>query len=453
MNTKEMIHQYLLGNLDEENVRKLDRLLADDPDLRREFALVANVDAALRETSIERSIEQVHGRTAPVVVERSTRNAGLWLITACVAIAASVLLAIGFWDGQPAPVATLASSEDAAWESALPTSPGSDLTTGTLSLKSGLATVVFRSGAELTIEAPAELTLISAMRAKLNSGAAVMDVPKSAKGFVLETPDGYAIDFGTRFAVRIDGNRKASNFELIEGEIEVHHPPSGESLRLNEVGSAASVSAESMELIEDSLLSESEELSSDASAGIIRIATEGRCGSAIRNLQRRKKAIRPEYLYVKLVGGKWDMRSFFGFDLGGVPSDDLNSAKLRINQVPSYRGNASLLPKINRFAFYGLTNPAKEGWEIETTWEDSPGPDDGVLLGTFEIPRSQQRGKIEIETPELLSYLKGRAGRTATLILVRETKRVVGVGPSMTHMFASDKHPEAVGPLLELGVQ
>ena len=63
MNPKEMIHQYLLGNLDEEGVRQLDQMLTKDAELRREFAHVANVDAALRETSIERSIEEVHGQS------------------------------------------------------------------------------------------------------------------------------------------------------------------------------------------------------------------------------------------------------------------------------------------------------------------------------------------------------------------------------------------------------
>ena len=147
------------------------------------------------------------------------------------------------------------------------------------------------------------------------------------------------------------------------------------------------------------------------------------------------------------------MRSFFEFDLADIQRAKLKSVKLRINQVPSYRGSASLLPKINRFALYGLTNPAKAGWKIESAWEESPGSEDGVLLGTFEILRSQQRGTIEIETQELLTFLRDHDDRPVTLILIRETSRASGVGPAMTHMFASDKHPEAVGPLLELGIR
>lgn len=76
---------------------------------------------------------------------------------------------------------------------------------------------------------------------------------------------------------------------------------------------------------------------------------------AIRNAQRRTKVVRPEYLYAKNVKGtRFGMRSFFEFDLGSIEGKDLVAAKLRINQVPSYLGSASLLPKINRFAIYGL---------------------------------------------------------------------------------------------------
>lgn len=39
-----------------------------------------------------------------------------------------------------------------------------------------------------------------------------------------------------------------------------------------------------------------------------------------------------------------------------------------------------------------------------------------------------------------------------TLILVRETTQVEGVGPGLAHLFASDSHPESVGPMLEFSL-
>ena len=76
----------------------------------------------------------------------------------------------------------------------------------------------------------------------------------------------------------------------------------------------------------------------------------------------------------------------------------------------------------------------------------------GVLLGTFEIPRSTNRGSFGLANEQLLEFLKQNSGRSVTLILVRLTTQIEGEGPGLTHMFASDSHPEAVGPLLELTV-
>lgn len=455
MDPRHLIHQYFVGNMDDHDVQKLNQLLADNAELRREFRYAAEIDAALRETSIERSVEDVHRQTLQHADPTgASRSLGSWLFAACLTIAASTLIAIGLRSPTPATVATLASSENAAWESSLPTSPGADLTAGILNLRSGIATIQFRSGAELVIEAPAQLELVSEMRARLNSGTAVMEVPESAMGFILDTPDGYAIDFGTRFAVNIDEQRNATDFELLEGEIEVHHSESGESLRLNQVGAAASVSTDSLRRLKEVSMSESAEPATDKPRQILRIATHGRCGTAMPNFARRKRSILPEFLYAKnSPQQKWDFRSFFEFDCSNVQLDRLSSACLRLNQVRSYRGSASLLPKLNRFSVYGLTNPAKANWKIESTWEESPGPEDGVLIGTFEIPRSQQRGAIEISTNELLAFLKEHGPRPTTFILVRETGRVSGTGSAMTHMFASDQHPEAVGPQLELQIR
>ena len=132
-----------------------------------------------------------------------------------------------------------------------------------------------------------------------------------------------------------------------------------------------------------------------------------------------------------------------------VNLSEVDSARLRLNLVPSSRGFASRLPEINRFGIYGLVERAKADWTIDSLWEESPGPEDGVLLGTFEIPRSQQRGSFGIQNDELLKFLRANQGGPVTLILVRETTQIHGEGPGLAHTFASDSHPEAVGPMLE----
>lgn len=462
MEPNTLIQRYLLGIATEDEVRELEAALESSAELRREFVRASQMDVVGREVAIEQSIGVGEFRVLPAESSDETRRHSWrrfgrrygWLIAT---VAASFLLMLTFWPRSEPSIATIVSSENAAWESALSTRPGDQLTAGTLNLKAGVATIRFTKGAELLLEAPATLELISDMRCRLESGAGVVNVPDSAIGFVVETPGGYTEDFGTRFAIRVDEEEQQSDLQLIEGEIEVHHMRSGKSLRLRDVGAAVLVSEESIRLVQDSDGTDDE--NSSAKPEILVIGTNGRCGTAMPRFQKRSKYIDPAILSVKRSGsGKWDFRSFFSFDLSGVDVDRVSSVRLRLNLVPSKRGLVSRLPKVNRFGIYGLTNQAKTNWEIESSWEDAPGPEDGILLGTFDIERSQSRGVFGIEGDILLQFLKQQLDQPVTLILVRETTQIEGTardagGPGMTHMFASDSHPESVGPQLEFTVK
>ena len=111
------------------------------------------------------------------------------------------------------------SSEYAGWESSQSTLEGAELHAGTLNLTTGVATLAFNSGADLTLEAPAKIELISDMEVKVISGAISMYVRESAQGFRVNTPNGYAIDHGTRFSVRISEDKQSAEFKVQEGEI------------------------------------------------------------------------------------------------------------------------------------------------------------------------------------------------------------------------------------------
>lgn len=437
------IHRYLLGGLTSTEVAELDRRLAEDPALRREFVLAAAMDAALRETAMQRAAEPtaVPPAAPPAGVSKRAVWSGLMAIAAALIVAAFGLP----WRLGVDSVGTIASSENAAWESSLPTMPGSTLGPGSLKLKSGVATIRFRSGAEVLLEAPAELELVTSMRGKLLSGAAVIEVPESATGFVLETPGGYAVDYGTQFAAQVDERRKRSDFQLIEGEIAIHHPHSGDVVRLVGHERSATLSEQSLRLGDV----ENRDEPGGARPRVVRIGTHGRTGSAIQN-NKRDKFIDREVLTVKATNSNdWGHRSFFAFDLSAVDMDLVRSVRLRLNLLPSTRGSTLRWPKVSRFAVHGLTNPAKADWKASSLWEESPGPEDGIRLGTFEIPRSEQRGTFGIRGDRLLEFLKANAGGPVTLIIVRESTQRQGVGPASPHMFASDFHPEAVGPLLE----
>ena len=236
MESKDLIREYLLGTLDAAEVEELERRLENNVELRQEFILAATIETGLREEAIERGGQPQ--------VEMPNSNTRFRIAVVGLSMVATLLLAFLLWAtfSQKAEIAPLVSSENAAWESQLPTTPGSELRSGRLKLKSGLATIRFHSGAEVVLEAPAELELLTPMRGKVHSGAAVVDVPDEAIGFVMETPEGYAVDYGTKFAVRVNRDEQLSDFEILEGEIVVHHPKTDEQVRLTGQGKAASVS-------------------------------------------------------------------------------------------------------------------------------------------------------------------------------------------------------------------
>ena len=95
------------------------------------------------------------------------------------------------------------------------------LTTGRrLELSEGLAEVTFNSGARVALEGPAVFTVLGENSAELASGRLSAEVPESAIGFVVETPNGPIVDFGTEFGVEI-GDSNESAVHVFKGEVEV----------------------------------------------------------------------------------------------------------------------------------------------------------------------------------------------------------------------------------------
>ncbi len=438
MKPEDLIRRYFMGEASEEEVADLDALLAADAGLRRRFVFEAGNDTALREIALERISEP---KVSDEKVVRPAFRSGGWM-----AAAAAVILLGGLtWTqfSSPKVIATLVSSEDASWESALPTAPGSDLVAGYLKLNSGIATIRFRSGAEVLLEAPADFVLETPMKGRLLRGAAVIDVPESAIGFVMETPDGYAVDHGTRFAVSVGEENEGTDFEVLDGEISVFHPKTESEVRLSGK-QATTITSSGLEKRDGPI----PEATLERDDHIIRVGTQGMSVSVIAN--NDEDYLHPDFLMAKKSVGKidFDRRSVFSFSLDGIDIEKIESARIRLNLVPSGIGFAGHLPKVNRFSIYGLGGESPAFWDSGILWENVPLPESGKLLGSFEIPRSQQRAAVGINSDELLRFIQEHPGTTLTFLLVRETSETESRG--LVHTFASDSHPEASGPTLEL---
>jgi hypothetical protein len=106
------------------------------------------------------------------------------------------------------------------------------------------------------------------------------------------------------------------------------------------------------------------------------------------------------------------------------------------------------LPKVNQFQVYAIAGFSEiESWR-DLKWEEAPSIESATLIGNFEIPRSQERGSVVIESQELTNFLKENNTSEYTFIVTRQTTEIRGSG--MVHAFASDSHPEASGPTLEI---
>jgi hypothetical protein len=106
--------------------------------------------------------------------------------------------------------------------------PGDSLGAETFHLTSGTAEIQFYSGALMTIEGPAEISLKSAWEASCHQGAVRMKVPPAARGFKLHSPSSEIIDLGTEFGLVV--NDGEGQVEVFDGEISVRHHDNEEKL-------------------------------------------------------------------------------------------------------------------------------------------------------------------------------------------------------------------------------
>ena len=429
--TKPLMQRYFSGEATDADIENLDARLAESAELRKQFLFMVENDSALREIALQEVTSKTEAKPA------SKRR-----ILLPVFISVAIVLGFLVLSFSTRPVAELISCEAAAWESDLPTAPGSELVPGYLKLRSGIATVRFRSGVELKLEAPAHLILETPMRAKLLAGAAIIDVPEPAIGFILETPGSYAVDHGTRFSVSVDTTSETSEYEVLAGEISVHHETGGDVVRLTDKQVAsvniAGITRQKSPSIEQG------ELPTQSSD--IRLGTEGRELTLIRGTQLSDR-VHPHFLMAKrgTVLPRYDRKSLFAIDLSKVTPEQITKGQLRLNLVPCGLGFAARLPEISTFSIYGISEP----WiTSQRNWNNTPNPEQGRLLGSFDIPRSQKNGSFSIENEVLLEFIHTHAGREVTFLLVRESDELVGNG--LVHAFASSSHPTASGPSLTL---
>lgn len=374
---------------------------------------------------------------------------------ACVTLAASAAV---FGTGAifDRPVATLVQAENCKWAgSDLPTAVNSKLGTGTLALVEGIATLQFKNGAKITIEAPTKLKILSAMHCQLIEGSLTADVPEPAHGFTVDTPDLKVVDLGTRFGVTT-GSVGNSQVHVFDGEVEVGCIAEGTSKRLTE-GKGLHVGSGNTSAGQEPMRGE-EMQQSDGWTAISTSFGRGRDAYSRRGDAHGPTGGHP-LIMVKHTdleaGRKNERRAFLTFDVSQVSARNIAEAQLVLDPEPSGLGFSALVPD-SRFAVYGITDETLDEWdEFDVRWNSSPACTDAGLvpektrrLAEFWIPRGGSGDALTVRGDALAEFIRQDTNGLVSFIVVRETGETDPSG--LVHAFASKEHPTARPPTLRV---
>ena len=238
---RELCDRLLDGDFSPEDRARLEALVLGDPALRALYVELMHQHAALRQNAsrlgdvpLSEVLRTLPDASVAALSQRRTSATKVirfprWPLQ----IAAAVVLGFAIWRFAPhhaeKPLATLVETNGARWDnSSLPTVPGSPLKAGRLRLESGVARLVFQSGAEVSLEGPAELELQGPNTCFLHTGALTAHVPEQARGFTVATAHAQLIDHGTDFGISADPGGRGQ-VQVLKGEVELRHERSGET--------------------------------------------------------------------------------------------------------------------------------------------------------------------------------------------------------------------------------
>lgn len=449
---EDLIHKEIEGTISESEAVELEALLKSDPKVHQQMAEALWIHGNL----LNHSDDLPDLLKTPISKEGHLGIHKFFYIVTGIAAALCFIWMGSFINIKPENtkeiVATLVKAKNCSWgASELPTVPNSPLTAGQLNLIEGIAVIKFNNGAELVMEAPSNVELVSNMYLKLIGGSVVMDIPEQAIGFTVETNEGKVIDYGTKFGVTATELDKPQVW-VFDGEVEIqskslNNKPQrlyeGQSVSFGNkpkitkgeasIGYVDNQHQEWITLIpskDNYMRYESDPISQKSPLLMVKYST-----LAIKNVRL----------------------SYITFDLSDQPIQKLLDAKFSLDLQPSGKGFAAQIPDCD-FTVYGILDHEGDEWdEANLTTDNAPSFNKKTLkldksnlnsLGHFKIARGISSGTRSISTKSLIEFIKNNKNGKVTFIIERDNDELGNQG--LVNAFASKENPLAAPPRLLL---
>ena len=229
-------HQEQEQGLTESQRDRLNEILRADPEARRQFSQTQLLDAALH-------LQQSSGLSDDVVPFPPQKPRAAPRPYAWIGAAAAVVFLLGLGLGslidgaansvaagnadEPTDdgVAFLTLALDVEWTGDRQPVVGEPLSPGRLQFSGGLVQLEFYSGAQLIVEGPADLDLVTSNEAVCHRGKLRAKVPEIARGFTVHSRHFELVDLGTEFGMDVSEGG-TSEVQVFDGEVELY-PPDG----------------------------------------------------------------------------------------------------------------------------------------------------------------------------------------------------------------------------------
>ena len=235
---EDLIERHLNDELSVDEKQELAEALDSNPDARRMLVNQAEFNSAV--TSVLKSDTDIDVGEVPSV--ELPKNNPIKIVLPWLIAAAACLMLIMKTLPEEQAIETVNAPEEKALTAILVNEANAKFANdrsiddvkfspGNYQLTEGAVHLRFSSGADLVLEAPAELKILDAMNTQLISGKVRAMVPPPAQGFTVSAYDVTYEDIGTEFGLKVDGEKGSSELHVFDGQVNVKDPKTNKLLK------------------------------------------------------------------------------------------------------------------------------------------------------------------------------------------------------------------------------